>query len=504
MKKTLLVAGCCLLLWACQKSSHPNRLTSSQDKLMPVDSINNFIAAQLKAFGQFEWKTASDRMLWSALVHGGHVVSLGYRVEEEIGPPAYRSQRQLIRDQLLDRIYELEKKNNSAVNRAAIELWPEEVLPLFNVLITSYETMIELRYDPRVRYLEPLEYETHLYAAITERQSGCAANLPDASLVAGIDYGIVSPFAKASWNYPYHGLLDAWRVVSGAGITVFLIDTGIGYEQENLGSQFNQGLSQKRRLERMVTLPRKKLFGIFNVGLPETPEDRCGHGTAMAGVLAAPRGIDGNMSGVAYNVHLVSCRAAADVFIDEAREVRGVSDAFVAAGNRADVNIISMSMGRITVSSQLRDAILYARAKGKLIFCAAGTSLPFTAGWAGVIFPATMNEVQAVTGVTTGSPVESCESCHSGPEVDFVVVMERTVDKKHPLTVSDFGDAPSTIGGSSVATATMAAMAALLWSRYPWWSASELLARLQQHSSNFPNRHDRWGWGLFQLAQAVN
>jgi hypothetical protein len=70
--------------------------------------------------------------------------------------------------------------------------------------------------------------------------------------------------------------------------------------------------------------------------------------------------------------------------------------------------------------------------------------------------------------------------------------------------VSDFGDAPSTIGGSSVATATMAAMAALLWSRYPWWSASELLARLQQHSSNFPNRHDRWGWGLFQLAQAVN
>lgn len=288
------------------------------------------------------------------------------------------------------------------------------------------------------------------------------------------------------------------------GITVFLIDTGISYEQDNLGSQFNQGLSQKRRIERIVTLPRKKLFGIFNVGLPETPEDRCGHGTAMAGVLAAPRGVDGNVSGVAYNVNLVSCRAAEDVFIDEAREVRGVSDAFVAAGNRSDVRIISMSMGRITVSSQLRDAILYARAKGKLIFCAAGTSLAFTAGWSGVIFPASMNEVQAVTGITTSRQIEACTACHSGPEVDFVVVMERTSDKKHPLIVSDSGDAPSTIGGSSVATASMAGMAALVWSHYPWWSANQLLGRLQQYSSYFPDRHSRFGWGLLQPAQAVN
>jgi subtilisin family serine protease len=209
------------------------------------------------------------------------------------------------------------------------------------------------------------------------------------------------------------------------------------------------------------------------------------------------------MTGVAYNANLVSCRASEDVFIDEARELRGVSDAFVQAGNRADVKIISMSMGRITVSSQLRDAILFARARGKLIFCAAGTSLPFTANWSGVIFPASMSEVQAVTGVKASSPVEACIECHSGPEVDFVVVMQRASDKKHPLTVSDTGDDPSTVGGSSVATATMAGMAALLWSKYPWWSATELLSKLQQHSSYFPSRHHRWGWGLFQPAQAV-
>lgn len=506
MKKSILYAGCCLLLWSCQKSVDKLSVQAPPDKLMPKDSINYFITRQIKQFGQFEWRTASDRMLWSAIAQSDHIVSMGYHpsMDDRSSVKDDPRGRSAEREQLLDLVYSLEKKYDPAVERSGLERWPDNILPVVNIRITSFETMRALRYSSLVRYLEPMNYETLLYSSFTERQSGCAANLPDLSLVAGMDYGVVSPFAKASWNYPHHGLLDAWRVVSGAGISVFLIDTGISYEQENLGSQFNQGLSQKRRLERIVTLPRKQLLGIINVGPPETPEDRCGHGTAMAGVLAAPRGTDGNMVGVAYNVNLISCRAAEDVFIDAAREVRGVSDAFVLAANRSDVRIISMSMGRITVSSQIRDAILYARSKGKVVFCAAGTSLPFTAGWAGVIFPASMSEVQAVTGIRQGTPFEACEACHSGPEVDFVVVMERAADKKHPLTVSDSGDAPSTIGGSSVATASMAGMAALVWSRYPWFSSTELVAKLQEHSSYFPNKSQRWGWGIFRPAQAVN
>ena len=517
MKNFLHYLACCLLLWSCQKNIERNRPVDHAEKIMPVDSINAFIASEIAKTGQFEWKTASDRMLWSALAHSDYIVSLGYRETvtasrtmlmsspastlnaSQSDPP----ETQPIKEQLLDLIFLLERKIDPALTREMIEIWPEPILPVLNVRLTSYENMLQLRYSAFVRYLEPMNYESHLYQPATQRQSGCEANLPDPTLRAGWDYGVVSPFAKASWNYPYHGLLDAWRVASGTGISVFLIDTGIGYQQENLGDQFNQGLSQKRRIERVVTLPRRQLFGIINLGPVETPEDQCGHGTAMAGVLAAPRGTDGNIAGVAYNTNLIACRAAEDVFIDAAREVRGVSDAFVMAANRKEVKVISMSMGRITVSSQLRDAIQYAYNKGKLIFCAAGTSMSFTSGWAGVIFPATMSEVQAVTGVREGGALTACTACHSGPQVDFVVVMERTVDKKHPLTVADRGDIPSTIGGSSVATATMAGMAALVWSRFPWFTAAQLLDRLEQHSTNFPNRHSQYGWGLVQPAQAV-
>jgi subtilisin family serine protease len=245
-------------------------------------------------------------------------------------------------------------------------------------------------------------------------------------------------------------------------------------------------------------------LGIINVGPPETPEDQCGHGTAMAGILAAPRGTDGNVAGIAYNANLVSCRAAEDVFIDAAREVKGVSDAFTDAGSRNDVKIISMSMGRITVSSQIRDAIQFASGRGKLIFCAAGTSFPFTAGWAGVIFPASMPEVQAVTGVKQLTQFTACNQCHSGPEVDFVVVMERNGDGKHALTVADQGNDPSVIGGSSAATASMAAMTALVWSRHQNYSRDQMLTKLQRYSSYYPQRHGRWGWGKFQPALAVD
>lgn len=507
MKYSLPLFLVALLMGACNKHEFMALSPAGAPSLMPIDSINGIIWQEVNKSGPFDWEQASDRLLWSAIAQSGQLVSLGYRVpgiDEGGGFSRINEEERLrVRETLLQLVWASEREVRPDLKREALEVWPDNELPVMDILIGRFETLQLLRRSSLVRYVEPMDYETQL-GALTERQSGCQPNMPVSSLVAGVHYGVMAPFAKASWNYPHHGILDAWRSVSGKGIKVFLIDTGISYDQENLGSAFNQGFSGGRKLERLVTLPRKQFLGVFNVGPVETPEDRCGHGTAMAGVIAAPRGDDGNMVGVAYNANLVSCRAAEDVFIDAAREVRGVSDAFVMAAGTTDVRIISMSMGRITVSSQIKDAILYAKEKGKLIFCAAGTSWPFTAGWAGVIFPASMSEVQAVTGIKQGHGMTACDQCHSGPEVDFAVVMERSADGHHPLTVSDRGDDPSVIGGSSVATASMAGMAALVWSRYPWLEANQLLAMLQRYSSSFPIRNNRFGWGKFQPALALD
>lgn len=499
------------LLSSCKKQetlAHPVKESST---LVPIDSINALVFQSIRETGAFEWKQVNDQVVWSAISHSGFLVSVGYKPAglTTVDNQMHRIQLQdpqwiEAKSKVIDLIVSNEQSSGFVVDKGSLEVWQEQVLPVINVEIRNFRTLQALRNSSWVRYVEPMEYETRLVGNQVARSTGCSPNNPDRGLVSGVHYGVVTPFAKASWNYPDHGIMDAWRLVSGKGVKVFMIDTGISYSQENLNGSFNQGFSSSRTLERLVTLPRRRFLGIINIGPPETPEDRCGHGTAMAGILAAPRGNDGNLAGIAYNANLVTCRASEDVFIDAAREVKGVSDAFTEAGSRNDVKVISMSLGRITVSSQIRDAILYASGRGKLIFCAAGTSFSFTAGWAGVIFPASMPEVQAVTGVKQHSNFTACDECHSGPEVDFVVVMERAVDKSHPLTVADRGDDPSTIGGSSAATASMAAMTALVWSRHQNHSRDQILTLLQRYSSFYPQRHARWGWGKFQPALAVD
>jgi subtilisin family serine protease len=190
--------------------------------------------------------------------------------------------------------------------------------------------------------------------------------------------------------------------------------------------------------------------------------------------------------------------------MDASREVKGASDAFTNAANRADVKIISMSMGRITSSSQMKDAIVYAYGKGKLIFCAAGTSFSWTSGWFGVIFPANLTQVNAVTGVRDNNFNTTCTDCHDGSETDFTIVMEKASNSRHALTLAMSGDAPSTVGGSSVSTATAAGIAALVWSRFPAYTRDQVLDKLIKTSANYPTRNSSLGWGNLNADAATN
>ncbi len=264
-----------------------------------------------------------------------------------------------------------------------------------------------------------------------------------------------------------------------------VIDSGVSDDQDNLGSDFNQGLSENRNLKKIVTLPNST-----------SVNDNCGHGTAMAGEVAAPRGIDGNSCGVAYDYDLVTCHASTDVYLDESREVKGVSDAYTLAANDSTIKITSMSMGRITNSSQIRDAIKYAYAKNKLLFCAGGTSFNFTAFFFGVSFPTTMPKVQAITGIKDNpDKIIACEDCHKGTQIDFVIVMEKRSNGMHAITTATSGNVPTTVGGSSVATATAAGIAALVWSRFPAYTRDEVLNKLITTASDYPESRYFFGWG---------
>ncbi len=511
MRKLLALPAVLFLFAACQKKSKETSSTSSPE-LKSVAGINTYIRQEIQVNNEFNWNNAPTDLLWSALEQSDHILSVGYKpksetaVEDRLHTIDINEARwQQAKQEVLQMIYEEEKKLNPALNKSTMEIWPEEVLPVMDVYVKNYSTLLRLKASGLVRYAEPLGYDTRMVEDFQRiaSSSGCGSNTADNSLVAGTHYTTVAPNAKVSWNYSAHGIQNAWTKSTGSGIKVFIIDTGCEFDQENLGSAFNQGNSSGRSVEKIVTLPRSTFLGI-PTGPVETPDDGCGHGTSMAGACAAPRGTDGNTAGIAYNCNLVTCRAAEDVFIDASREAKGVADAFTNAGNRVDVKIISMSMGRITSSSQISDAVRFAYGKGKLVFTAAGTSFGWTAGWFGVIFPATMTEVQAVTGVKQNSNFTNCDACHKGSQVDFVVVMERAGDNKHPLSLAMSGNNPSTVGGSSVSTASMAGMSALIWSRYPSLTRDQMISKLQQNSSRYPAKSGEYGWGTLNVDVATN
>lgn len=512
MRKFYVSLGIILMLYSCKTEAPPFSSKADPD-IKSGAEIDALIRKSLDKNGSFEWVNADDVVVWSAGQLTDHIYAVGYKPKEEqlvenrLHEIDIKSKPWLdTKKQILEIILEEERITNPSLKIEELEVWEENYLPVVDVTIKRFSTIQRLRASGLVRYIEPMGYD----AGITEKNlqrvtssSGCGSNVAESGLVNGIHYTTTTPNTLVSWNYQYHRIPQAWAKSTGRGIKVFIIDTGTSPDQDNLGSAFNQGASSGRTLEKVVTLPRNTFLGI-PTGPVETPSDLCGHGTSMAGACAAPRGSDGAMTGVAYNCNLVTCRAAADVLIDESRENKGVSDAFVNAGNRSDVRIISMSMGRITGNSQIADAVRYAYGKGKLIFCAGGTSFGWSADWYGVIFPAYLPEVQAVTGIVEGTNFTNCNECHKGSEIDFVVTMQRSVDGVKPLTLAMSGNPPATVGGSSVATATTAGIAALVWSRYPSSTRDQIISRLQQNSSRFPTKSAEYGWGLINADLATN
>ncbi|MCB0399319.1 MAG: S8 family serine peptidase, partial [Winogradskyella sp.] len=298
-----------------------------------------------------------------------------------------------------------------------------------------------------------------------------------------------------------HNIPQAWNYSTGSGVTIGLIDTGVSASQYLLNSSgFNDGASTGRFVQKYGTFIDSAWWWSSNY---DGPHDKCGHGTAMGSTMAAPRNDDGMPVGVAYNANLVAYRATEDVLLNDYHERKGVSMALTQLGNRSDVKIISMSIGYVWSIGNIKDAVKYAYSKGKLIFAAGGTSTSFTNGF-GVIFPATMSETVAVTGVDDGSNYERCDTCHSGNKIDFTIIMEgdNNTSKAPPVLGFNTGQRRYT-GGSSVATATTAGIAALIWSRYPSWSRTQVLNRLKQSSDFYPTKSSNFGYGNINALQAV-
>lgn len=478
--------------------------SNSLEQPLSKAEINALAQEQLDRGNVVRWDQMNAEVLWSAVNQTDSLVSIGYQPSGTTGLDS-RIHRVDVDDQEWAPVREaliafiLEETNRrypgKQWKKEDVLAYGEKPLPYINVRIWDYDILARLRNMEVTRYVEPMGYGTE----IAQRSgSGCGSNGPDYSIPSS-DYTIAAPNAKVSWNYSYANIETAWEESQGDNVTIGVIDTGLSPNQNKLNSQFSSGWSTGRTREAYGFYESCWWWWCWNEG----PNDECGHGTSMAGTAVAPRTSAGNTTGVAYKANLISCKGTTDVIINGSGEKDGVSDALYYLGSRGDVDIISMSIGDVFYSGQVADAVNYAYNQGKLIFSAAGTSLSWTSWW-GVIFPANMSQTVAVTGVQTGMPLKKCVECHDGSAVDFVCVMQdRTNSGRNAITMADYSDQPSETGGSSVATATTAGIAALVWAEDLNQSRAQVLQRMKEASQFYPARDNNFGWGIVDASVAV-
>lgn len=509
MKKTLtLLVFALSITFSCNKvvpevaSSNADTLPVLRDKTTLVSvpegepyskaDLDKMVLETLERQHDFRWEMLDFKALWSATLYGDQSVAIGYKptgvdnIEGIIHKIDLKSEPwKSVHDAIIQLVVDELTSQGRAASLESLIIEDDQVLPIITFRLTDKNVLTKLYNLENVRYVEPLDY----WPGSEEDRSTSGCSGSTYGLNAN-DYSTTTPNCLLPWNYNNTNIPSAWSIAAGQGITIGVIDAGLSSSQSLLGSNFNNGDSNVGR-----TITTDYTWG-------SSAYSSCSHGTSMSGTAAGPRNNTGATTGVSYKSSLHFIRGCEDVVLDKSSERTGVKNALVKMGNKPEVKIVSMSVGTPFYSSVLYDGVVYAYNQGKMLMAAAGTSFSFLSWW-GVVYPAVHTQCVAITGVNEN--YNTCSSCHDGSEVDFTIVMERNGNSsRNSLSLKPSGNTPSYIGGSSVATATAAGVAGLVWSVNPNFTREQVFNFLMTTSQYYPGISNYAGYGTLNAGAAVN
>ncbi len=260
--------------------------------------------------------------------------------------------------------------------------------------------------------------------------------------------------------------------VTGAGVVVAVLDTGIDTDHPNLSDD--------------LILQRCYLFDGTCPGGGTTgtsAEDGHGHGTHVSGIITSS---NADARGIAPDAQIAAYKILADSGNGYFSDVVAAMDDIIV--NQPSVDIINMSLGSFgtyapgsceAVDPALTSAIATLKAQGVTVFAASGNS--FDAG--GTSLPACINNVISV-GATYDANV-GAGYCGEPTVPDLIVCFSNSdpsLDLVAPgslITSTVTGGGLATFQGTSMASPMAAGVAALLKSDEPLLAPSAIEARLK-------------------------
>ncbi len=292
-------------------------------------------------------------------------------------------------------------------------------------------------------------------AAAVANVLGLAA-LPAVTEVGGGNWSLEAINAPEVWAKGY----------TGQGVVVAVVDSGVDYTHPDLKNNIwvNTREIAGNGLDDDHNGYIDDIVGWDYVDYDNSPLDGTGHGTHVAGTIAAELNTFG-ATGVAYGAKVMPVRVLdANGNGSYARIAEGV---YYAVDNGA--NIINLSIGGTTYSAQLQAAIQYATDRGVLVISAAGNN-----GGVSPLFPASLaSQVGiAVGAVDLYNQMPSFSARSGATPVSYVVAPGVNIFSTTPNNTYGFNT------GTSMAVPHIAGVAALLLSAKPTLTPAQLTALL--------------------------
>jgi hypothetical protein len=266
------------------------------------------------------------------------------------------------------------------------------------------------------------------------------------------DAGIMSqsndPLLINQWGY--YDIEANWinAPTTTTGVTVAVIDTGVDYTHPDLLGKVTKGYDF--------------------VNADTDPMDDMGHGTHVAGIIAAKANNNYGITGVSWNSKILAIKALDSSGYGNSYDI---SLAIIAAANNASVKVISMSLGgSYSLTEDL--AVGYAVVtKGKLLVAAAGngnTSIPSYPAGLSTTYPGMVLAVAAHDQAHCKASFSNYGTwvSVSAPGVGILSTIPPYLDS----TNSGF----ASYDGTSMATPHVSGAAALAWQKYPTYTNTQI------------------------------
>jgi type VII secretion-associated serine protease mycosin len=284
-------------------------------------------------------------------------------------------------------------------------------------------------------------------------------------------------------------LLDElWKQSTGKGVRVAVIDTGVDIKHPQLRPAVDAG-SGKNMLPKNL---KDENGNKIERGKENGTTDTVGHGTKVAGIIAARPGKGTGFVGLAPDATIIPIQQNDADGHGTAKTLAQAID--YAVDQKADViNISQDTANAVEPTPLLKNAVDRALAEEIVIVASAGND-----GLGGNVketYPASYDGVLAVASSDRNN--ERAAFSQSG---DFVGIAAPGVD----IITTVPGGGHCADNGTSFSAPYVAAVAALVKSKHKDWEQEQIVAQLQQTAERSTAGHDRLvGWGVVDPVRAL-